>query len=385
MKPEYLQIKVVISGGGTGGHVYPAIAIADAIREIHPEANILFVGAEGKMEMEKVPLAGYPILGLPIAGLQRKFTFKNLLLPFKLWESIGKARKILSEFNPEVVVGVGGYASGPVLRAAAGRKIPILIQEQNGYAGLTNKWLSAKAKVVCVAYPGMEKFFPAKKIKLTGNPVRKDIGQNPEKLAEAYGFFDLDPRRKILMLTGGSLGSATLNESLAAGLTRVLEAGHQVIWGTGKWYYDTYARQFGHLTREGLRIYPFINRMDLAYQCAQVVISRSGALSVSELCLAGKPAILVPSPNVAEDHQTKNAMALVNEGAALLVKDQNARNELVEAALALLADQARQQQLQEAILKLAKPEAANDIAREVLALSKTYQQLNSQNSKKSAN
>lgn len=359
-------LKVIISGGGTGGHVYPAIAIADAIKSLQPAADILFVGAQGKMEMEKVPEAGYPIEGLWISGLQRKLTADNLLFPFKLISSLLKARGIIGRFKPDVVVGVGGYASGPIMKAANRAGIPTIIQEQNGYAGLTNKLLAQQALRVCVAYPGMERYFPAQKLQFTGNPVRRDILSLQGLREPAAAHFGLAHDRPTLLVIGGSLGALTLNESMAAGVDRLLAAGVQVIWQTGKFYYERYAAQFGNRQAEGLLLLPFLSRMDYAYACSDVVVSRAGALSISELCLAAKPSILVPSPNVAEDHQTKNAQALLGEDAALLVRDVEAREQLVDVALSLLQDPARQQQLSEAIARLGKPDAALDIARVVL-------------------
>ncbi|MGB0522819.1 MAG: undecaprenyldiphospho-muramoylpentapeptide beta-N-acetylglucosaminyltransferase [Flammeovirgaceae bacterium] len=361
-------LKVIISGGGTGGHIYPAIAIADALKEIDSSIDILFVGAEGKMEMEKVPKAGYKIIGLWISGLQRKLTLRNLSFPFKLIHSWFKARQIIREFKPHVVVGVGGYASGPMMQAAAAKGIPTLIQEQNGYAGLTNKMLADKVKKVCVAYHDMDKYFPKEKILFTGNPVRKDIQDLAAIRLAAYAHFTLASDKKTLLILGGSLGARTINDSLKNGVEKVLAAGYQVIWQTGKFYFDEMTAAFKGKENDRLIMKAFITRMDYAYACADVVISRAGALSISELCLAEKPSILVPSPNVAEDHQTKNAMALVKENAAILVKDKEAQACLMDEAIQLLENEEKQAALASQIKQLAKPNAAMDIANEVMRL-----------------
>ena len=360
--------KIIISGGGTGGHIYPAIAIANTLKAQHPATDILFVGAQGRMEMEKVPQAGFAIEGLPIQGLQRSLSLNNLAFPLKLAKSILKARDILKKFKPDVCVGVGGYASGPLLYAASAMGIPTLIQEQNSYAGLTNKWLARRASTICVAYPHMEKFFPAGKLVLTGNPVRQDIVLSYNKRAEGQAFFSLHPARKTLLILGGSLGARTINNSLLTHLDKLLQAGVQVIWQTGKAYFAKVQEQTAGLPKENFHITDFISRMDLAYPAADVVISRAGALSVSELCVTCKPAILVPSPNVAEDHQTKNAKALTDENAAVLVTDAEAPEKLVSEALALLSDVPRQRLLTENIEKLALPEAATAIVSEILKL-----------------
>ena len=369
-KDQSNNYKIIISGGGTGGHIYPAIAIADALKAIDPSIEVLFVGAEGKMEMEKVPQAGYEIKGLWISGLQRKLTLRNLSFPFKLIHSWFNARKIVKQFKPNAVVGVGGYASGPIMQAATAKGIPTLIQEQNGYAGLTNKLLAEKVNRVCVAYKGMEKYFPSSKIRFTGNPVRKDIIELESVKDEAYKHFELNPEKKTLLVLGGSLGALTLNDSLQAGVDRLVAEGYQVIWQTGKFYIDRITQEREGKAHENIKFMAFISRMDLAYACADVVISRAGALSISELCLAGKPSVFVPSPNVAEDHQTKNANALVQEEAAVLVKDEEARQVLIDKALKLLTDSEKQKVLSENIKKLGKPNAANDIAREILAICK---------------
>ena len=360
--------RIIISGGGTGGHIFPAIAIANAVKEIHPDTEILFVGAEGKMEMEKVPQAGYKIIGLPVAGFQRKLTFKNFLFPFKLISSLLKARSIVKEFKPDVAVGVGGYASGPLLYAAAGKGVPTLIQEQNSYAGVTNKILSKKAKAICVAYNGMERFFPKDKIVYTGNPVRKDILEYRTKKEEGLKFFGLNTNTSTIFIMGGSLGARTVNKSVIANIDMLLEAGVQVIWQTGKFYFNECQELVAQKNTDKIKVLEFIKDMNLAYAVADVVISRAGALSISELCLVQKPVILVPSPNVAEDHQTKNAMALVEVDAAQMIKDEQAERVLIPAVLKLLQNKEKQSIYSENIAKLGKPEAAKEIAAQVLKL-----------------
>ncbi len=362
------QLKVILSGGGTGGHIFPAIAIANELKKLVPTADILFVGALGKMEMEKVPAAGYKIIGVPIAGLQRRLTLANLKLPFLVIRSLLKTRKIIRNFMPDVVVGTGGYASGPLLRVAASKQIPLLIQEQNSYAGITNKLLAKKAGRICVAYEGMDKFFPKEKLLLTGNPVRQDIKDLRQKREEALGFFKLDPSKPTALVIGGSLGARVVNESLGAGLQALVNNNIQLIWQTGKGYYQTALKQTEAFAGKNIYALDFIARMDLAYAAADVVISRAGASSVSELCNIGMPCILVPSPNVAEDHQTKNAMALVNKEAALLVKDAEAHALLVETAIKLVKDKSLQVTLTNNISKMAYHNSANVIASEVLKL-----------------
>jgi UDP-N-acetylglucosamine--N-acetylmuramyl-(pentapeptide) pyrophosphoryl-undecaprenol N-acetylglucosamine transferase len=319
------------------------------------------------MEMEKVPKAGYKIVGLPIAGIQRRITAKNLLFPFKLIKSLSKAKKIVKEFKPDAAVGVGGYASGPLLWAATSAGIPSLIQEQNSYAGLTNKWLAKRVKKICVAYDGMEKFFPAERIIFTGNPVRQDIIIEEAKILEGTSFFNLNKNKKTILVIGGSLGARTINESIERSIEKLANLGVQVIWQTGKGFHEA-ALGLQIKYPETVKVYDFINRMDLAYAVADIVVSRAGALSVSELCLIGKASILIPSPNVSEDHQTKNAMALVNKNAALLVKDVDARSKLVDEALQLLANENKKKELSENIKKLAKPNASRVIANEVINL-----------------
>lgn len=370
-----MKLKVIISGGGTGGHIYPAIAIANAVKAKRPEIEILFVGAEGRMEMEKVPEAGYDILGLPISGIQRKLTLSNLAFPFKLIKSLWKASSIISEFKPNVVIGVGGYASGPIMWRSQSSKIPTVIQEQNGYAGLTNKILGGRAEKICVAYPGMEFYFPQKAISFTGNPVRQDIINLEEKKEEGLKEWDFSSDKKVVFVFGGSLGALTLNESMAKGVQKLLDQGIQVIWQTGKYYYDKYHAEFGEV--KGLHVVAFIKNMANVYAISDVVVARAGALSISELCLAGLPSILVPSPNVAEDHQTKNATALVNENAAILVKDSDAREQLTDSILTLIQDSEKLKSLSKEIKKLAKPNAADDIANTVINLAEShYQKMN---------
>lgn len=362
------QLKVILSGGGTGGHIFPAVAIANAIRASVPSADILFVGALGKMEMEKVPAAGYKIIGVPIAGLQRRFTWSNFKLPFLLFMSMVKTRRIIRDFQPDVVVGTGGYASGPLLRAATGKGIPALIQEQNSYAGITNKVLSRRVQRICVAYAGMERFFPKEKLLLTGNPVRQDIKQVKNLRAEAQAFFKLDKSKKTLLVIGGSLGARTINMAIGAGLAKLAGANIQLIWQTGKSYYAVAMQQAAPYNEKQIYALDFISRMDLAYAAADVVVSRAGASSVSELCNIGMPCILVPSPNVAEDHQTKNAMALVERDAAILVRDAQAGETLVDTAVKLMDDTGRQVTLTNNISKMAFHDSATVIAAEVLKL-----------------
>ena len=363
------QRKVIISGGGTGGHIFPAIAIANALKRRDAGIDILFVGAQGRMEMDKIPKAGYQIVGLPIAGLQRKLDLKNLMLPFKVINSVMKARAIVKQFRPDVAVGVGGYASAPLLFAASWMKVPCLIQEQNSYAGITNKQLGKRVKKICVAYDGMEKFFPSDKIVLTGNPVRHDIIHTESKREEGLKYFGLKGDRKILLVIGGSLGARTINDAIRANLDELSRSGIEVLWQTGNNYFDANSVAANDF-HERIKVLAFIDRMDLAYAVADVVISRAGALSIAELCVTGKPGILVPSPNVAEDHQTKNALALVNKNAAIMVKDQEANEKMVLEALNLLQDGQMQQQLRNNIAALAKPRADEEIADEIFKLMK---------------
>jgi len=360
--------KIIISGGGTAGHIYPAIAIANTLKAIDPTIQILFVGALGKMEMEKVPRAGYEIIGLPIAGIKREVSVDNLSFPIKLTRSLLKARSIIRSFKPDIAIGVGGFASGPLLMIASLMGIPILIQEQNSYAGITNKLLAKRAKVICVAYPNMEEFFPKDKLLLTGNPVRSDILEMGNKREKAFSHFGLQPNHKTLLVIGGSLGAKTINESIEAGLKTIIDSGYQVLWQTGKPFIERAKVAVKSLKMPYAQAFEFIYEMDLAYAIADVVVSRAGALSVSELCLVAKPAILVPFPFASEDHQTKNAMSLVEQNAALLVKDKDAKEELVQNALRLLEDVDKQLELRTNIKKLSKPNAAKDIAETVLSL-----------------
>lgn len=365
-----VQYKIIISGGGTGGHIFPAIAIANAIKIKYPNSEILFVGAEGKMEMEKVPAAGYKIIGLPIMGIQRKLTLQNLKVPFKLIYSLIKAKKIIKEFKPNVVVGVGGYASGPLLKIATKMGVPALLQEQNSFPGITNKLLAKKVQKICVAFDGMEQFFPKEKIIFTGNPVRQDIVDLSNKKAKGLEQFNLSADKKVVLVIGGSLGARVINESIEEGLDDFAKNNIQLLWQTGKGYADKAAESVKKYNNKGIITMPFISAMDLAYAVADIVISRAGALSVSELCLTAKPSILVPSPNVAEDHQTKNAMALVNHNAAILIKDIDAKTELIHALLNLVNNSALQEQLKTNIKQLAKPNAAEIISEEVIKLVK---------------
>ena len=371
---ERKPYRAIISGGGTGGHIYPAIAIANALRSNHPDTEILFVGAEGRMEMQKVPEAGYAIEGLWISGLQRKLTIDNLAFPVKLVASTFKANQIISAFKPQAAVGVGGFASGPLLYMASLRRVPSLLQEQNSYAGLTNKMLSNQVNKICVAHPGMEKFFPAEKLVFTGNPIRKEIvelsQQNLNRTRkEALEYFGLNPKKKTLLVIGGSLGARTLNESIINNIQSLTDADVQVVWQCGKYYYEKMKAQLATIpNNESIQLREFLNRMDLAYSVSDVVISRAGALSISELALVQKPVIFVPSPNVAEDHQRKNAEALVRAEAALMVTDDEASQSLINHAITLLTDKGQQQQLQKNIQQWARPEAADHIAQEVVKL-----------------
>lgn len=364
--------RIIISGGGTGGHIFPALSIANAITAICPEADILFVGAEGKMEMEKVPAAGYRIIGLPVAGLQRKLSLSNLALPFKVLKSVRKAKRVIKDFKPDVAVGVGGYASAPLLWSASHRGIPCLIQEQNSFAGLTNRILAKRAKRICTAYEGMERFFPADRIILTGNPIRKEIAPSTqEQREEGYRFYGLDPQKKTLFLVGGSLGCGTINAVMRDWVVkRAAEAGYQVIWQCGKYYKEGVDRFMEEHKATNVFYTDFIKRMDLAYAVADVIVSRAGAGTISELCVAGKATIFVPSPNVSEDHQTHNAMALVNKEAALMVKDSEACEKLIGVAETLLADDSKIESLEKNIAQLARRDASEVIAREVLSLIK---------------
>lgn len=362
--------RLIISGGGTGGHVFPAIAIANAFMERHPDAEIEFVGALDKMEMVRVPEAGYRITGLWISGLQRRLTWSNLLFPVKLLVSLFKAHRLLKNFRPDVVVGTGGFASGPVMMAATSKKIPSVIQEQNSFAGLTNKQVASKVQRICVAYPGMEKYFPADKLVMTGNPVRKDIIDLTTKRLPALTHFGFEEGGRTLLIVGGSLGARTINESVVAGIDRLISSDIQVIWQTGKMYYESVKAQVSDKDLRKIRIADFVKQMDMAYAAADVVISRAGALAISELCLTKLPVVLVPSPNVAEDHQTKNADSLVSRDAAILVKDTDAKEKLITEAIALLNNTNRCEQLSTNIAALGKPHAAIEIVEEIEKLIK---------------
>lgn len=361
--------RAIISGGGTGGHIFPAIAIADEIKRRNPNAEILFVGAKGKMEMEKVPDAGYEIKGLKIAGFQRRLTLSNFLLPFKIIQSMMKARRIIKEFDPNVVIGVGGYASGPTLKAATMLGIPCLIQEQNSFPGKTNKLLAKKVDKICVAYEGLERFFPKDKIVITGNPVRKEMVNIEGKRDEAIKYYEFDPSKKTILIIGGSLGARTLNQSMAAYLDKIPED-IQILWQCGKLYHDNLTVEYGTKIPERVKMVQFITRMDLAYAVADIVVSRAGAISVSELCIVKKATILVPSPNVAEDHQTKNAMALVDKGAAILIKDSNAKDNLLPMAFDVIYNQSKREFMSKSIAALAKPDATVDIVDAVVSILK---------------
>ncbi|RPH33079.1 MAG: undecaprenyldiphospho-muramoylpentapeptide beta-N-acetylglucosaminyltransferase [Bacteroidales bacterium] len=367
---EKKSLKIIVSGGGTGGHIFPAISIANALKEIQPDVEILFVGAEGKMEMEKVPNAGYKIVGLPVAGFQRKLSLKTFTFFWKLFKSMMKARKVLKEFKPDALVGVGGYASGPMLKTAQKKGIPTLIQEQNSYAGVTNRLLAKKAQTICVAYEGMEKYFPADKIIMTGNPVRQDLVNLESKKEEALKYFDVPEGQKVILVLGGSLGAKTLNRSL---MGYMKEIGEQqditLIWQTGKLYHADIKKELEGFDAKNVRLYDFITRMDLAFSISDLIVSRAGAGTISELCLVGKPTILIPSPNVTEDHQTKNAQALVKKNAAVMIDDLSAPKELVVVAFELLKNVERSAELSRNILALALPNAARVIAEKVLKLS----------------
>jgi len=356
--------KFIISGGGTGGHIYPAIAIANELKLRYPEAEFLFVGAQDRMEMQKVPQAGYDIKGLWIAGLQRNLTLKNLAFPLKLVSSLSRSRRIIKKFKPDVAIGTGGYASAPLLRVASMNKIPCLIQEQNSHAGITNKWLSRTVEKICVAYEGMSRFFPSEKIVMTGNPVRQDLLDVSEKREEANRFFNLDDSKKTILVLGGSLGARKINQLVDEALPFFHDNAVQVIWQCGAFYQEQYADRSGDL----IQVHAFLNRMDLAYAAASVIISRAGALSVSELCLVGKPVIFIPSPNVTEDHQTKNAKSIAEKDAAILLREVDADLKFKSEINRLLADDGLQQRFSENIKKLAKPNATRDIVNEIETL-----------------
>ncbi len=357
----------MISGGGTGGHIYPAISIAQALQDMVQDVEILFVGAQGKMEMKKVPEAGFQIVGLWISGIQRSLSAQNLMFPFKVISSLFKAFGLIRSFKPHAVIGVGGYASGPLLYAASAKKVPTLIQEQNSYAGLTNKWLAGRVNRICVAHDGMEKYFPADKLVVTGNPVRKTILPKPDLKPSAYEFFGFDSSKKTILIVGGSLGARSINEFILTGYDRLAASGYQVIWQTGGYYFEEMKRRVTNPSANIL-LKDFVREMQYAYAVADVVISRAGALSIAELMLTGKPSILVPSPNVAEDHQTINAMALVERDAAVLVKDNEAAEKLIDTAFSLIEDEDRKRVLSENIKGMSHPNSAKDIANEILKM-----------------
>jgi UDP-N-acetylglucosamine--N-acetylmuramyl-(pentapeptide) pyrophosphoryl-undecaprenol N-acetylglucosamine transferase len=360
--------RIIISGGGTGGHIFPAISIANALRKIDPGTEILFVGAEGRMEMEKVPASGYKIKGLPVAGFYRSLTPKNFVVLYKLVKSLLMAGSIIREFKPDVVVGVGGYASGPVLRQAGRKGIPTLIQEQNSYAGVTNKLLAKKASAICVAYDGMEKYFPAERIIKTGNPVRQTFDNLDNLRKEALAFFDLNNSSPVILVLGGSLGAGTINKSLSGSIDKMMNSGCQWLWQTGKLYYEDVNALVNLFPGKGVLVCDFINRMDYAFAAADIIVSRAGAGTISELCLAGKPVILVPSPNVAEDHQARNAEALVSKNAAVMIRDNEALNNLVDEAIKLVFDNERRSMLSQNIKTMADRDSDMRIAKEIMKL-----------------
>ena len=364
------SLKMIVSGGGTGGHIFPAIAIANAVKDQVKDADILFVGAQGRMEMEKVPEAGYPIEGLWISGFQRSLSFKNLLFPFKLMSSLWKAKRIVKRFKPDVVVGTGGFASGPLLKAANAQGVPSLIQEQNSFPGVTNRLLSKQANRICVAYDGMEKYFDQEKLLLTGNPVRKEVVQLKGKRPRAIEYFGLQDQLPTLLIVGGSLGARSVNNAVGAGLESIVNSGIQIIWQTGKLTYPKARALADQLNSKQVVVTEFISRMDLAYAAADAVISRAGAIAVSELQLVEKPCILVPFPHAAEDHQTKNALALVNHEAAVLVRDSEVEEDLVPTAIALLKNQVQRDKLSNNIRKLGIYDAAEIIASEVIKIAR---------------
>ena len=356
------KLKFIISGGGTGGHIYPAIAIANELKYRYHDAEFLFVGAKDKMEMQKVPQAGYAIKGLWISGIQRKITLQNVLFPFKLASSLLNSFRLITQFKPDVVIGTGGFASGAVLKVASRLGIPTLIQGQNSYPGITNKLLAKKANAICVAYEGLEKFFPKEKLKITGNPVRQDLLQIDDKRIEALTYFELDSTKRTLLVLGGSLGARRINQLLAKEIDFLLELGVQIIWQCGKLYFEEY-NHFN--TKENVHVFAFIDKMDFGYAAADTIISRSGASSVSELCIVGKPTIFIPSPNVSEDHQTKNAQAIVDKNAAILLKEKELDTEFKKVFADLISNDEKQAKLSKKIYKLALPNATNEIVDEI--------------------
>jgi UDP-N-acetylglucosamine--N-acetylmuramyl-(pentapeptide) pyrophosphoryl-undecaprenol N-acetylglucosamine transferase len=368
--PQHKPIRVIIAGGGTGGHVFPAISIANALKQKVMNVQILFVGAKGRLEMTKVPEAGYHIIGLKISGLQRRLTFKNFLVLFRLIDSMVRAKNIIKRWKPDLVIGVGGYASFPIVKAAAKRGIPTLIQEQNSYPGLSNKILAKKVDKICVAYENMDRFFPKEKIYLTGNPIRKEVLDFANKKDEAYKYFNLSSEKKTLLVFGGTLGAKSINEAVKINLKLFLYNDIQIIWQTGKFYYNDALEYVKGLEKFDVRVYEFIDRMDLAYALADVIVSRSGAIAVSEICAINKPAVFIPSPHVAEDHQTKNAIALVNHHAAVMVKDFEVKEKLGFAVMNLFDDDEKRFKLIEKIAGLAYYNAADNIAQVALSLVK---------------
>jgi UDP-N-acetylglucosamine--N-acetylmuramyl-(pentapeptide) pyrophosphoryl-undecaprenol N-acetylglucosamine transferase len=361
------NLKFIISGGGTGGHIYPAIAIANELKAQHPDAEFLFVGAKDKMEMQKIPQAGYEIKGLWISGIQRKITLQNLMFPFKLLSSLWSSYRIIKKFKPNVVIGTGGFASGAVLKMATMMKIPVVVQEQNSYPGITNKLLAKKANTICVAYEGLDSFFPKDKIKLTGNPVRQDLLDIDTKRIKSLTYFELDSTKRTLLVLGGSLGARRINQLIAQEIDFITQLGVQVIWQCGKLYYDEYSH---FNTKENVHVLAFIDKMDLVYAAADIIISRSGASSVSELCIVGKPTIFIPSPNVSEDHQTKNAMAIVKKKGALILKESQLDTEFKNTFAELISNDDMQNMLSKKIHKLALPNATKEIVIEIEKLIK---------------
>lgn len=364
--------RVIISGGGTGGHIFPALSIANALKRLDPNVDILFVGAEGKMEMEKVPEAGFRIIGLPVRGFQRRLTLENVKVLLNLWKSLRRAKQIIRDFKPNVVVGVGGYASGPIGREAVKSGVSLVLQEQNSYAGVTNKLLAKHAVRVCVAYEGMERFFGSDKVIFTGNPVRKDLLLSKNKREEGLAFYGLNVKKRTVLVTGGSLGARTLNQAMKKNIEKFSNLQNvQILWQCGSYYYEDLQRELKGKLPENICLTAFLKRMDLAYACADVVVARAGAGTISELCLLGKAAILVPSPNVAEDHQTKNAMALVEKGAAIMLKDAEAEEKFGDTLEHLLCDEGKLASLRASIGTLAVRDSDEKIAREILSLIKT--------------
>lgn len=365
---EKKNYRIIIGGGGTGGHVFPAISIANALKGMLDDPLFLFVGATGKLEMNKVPEAGYEIVGLPVAGFQRKLSFKNFSFFFKLFRSVLLSRRIIRSFKPDIAIGVGGYASGPIIRAAARRRVPVLIQEQNSYAGVTNRLLAKSAVCICVAYEGMEKYFPGDRIILTGNPVRQDLILPASEKLNSFNSFGLDPKRKVLLIIGGSLGSGTLNSSVEKHLDMIAGLELQLVWQCGSFYYEKSRILLDMSPAKNIVLLPFIKEMNRAFQVADLIVSRAGAGTISELCLVGKPVILVPSPNVAEDHQTSNARALSSRDAAITISDRDARNDLIPTALKVINNEERKKVLSENIGKFAIPDSAERIANEIIKI-----------------